>query len=124
MAWIHPANPSFEAVQPVLGAARVGLAGHAAFELYSVLTRLPAPVRLSPASATRLIGTSFPATVALSPQASASLLGELAAAAVSGGSVYDALVAAAAREHRSPLVTCDRRAVGTYAALGVDVILV
>jgi len=35
--------------------------------------------------------------------------------------VYDALVGAAAAEHRLVLVTRDRRALDTYRALGVDV---
>ena len=41
---------------------RIGLAGHAAFETYSVLTRLPAPARRTPASVARLLTTNFPST--------------------------------------------------------------
>ena len=40
---------------------------------------------------------------------------------VSGGAVYDALVAAAAARHSLPLVSRDRRAVETYRAFGVEV---
>jgi|GEM_PF-7104653 len=36
-----------------------------------------------------------------------------------GGSVYDALVGAAAAEHRLPLATRDRRAIDTYRSLNV-----
>jgi predicted nucleic acid-binding protein len=34
-----------------------------------------------------------------------------------GGAVWDGLVAAAARQHDLPLLTCDRRARPTYEAL-------
>jgi predicted nucleic acid-binding protein len=43
-----------------------------------------------------------------------------AALGLAGGAVYDGLVAATAREHRLPLITCDRRAESTYRALGVN----
>jgi predicted nucleic acid-binding protein len=38
---------------------------------------------------------------------------------LAGGALYDAVVAAAARKHKLPLVTCDRRAEATYRVLGV-----
>ena len=43
---------------------------------------------------------------------------------IAGGSVYDALVGAAAVEHGLPLATRDRRALDTYRALEVDVRLI
>jgi predicted nucleic acid-binding protein len=98
-----------------------GLAGHAAFETYSVLTRLPGPARRSPAVATRILRTDFPNTLFLSAAGAAALLESVASHGISGGSVYDALVGAAAREHDLPLATLDRRAVGTYRRLGVEV---
>lgn len=39
---------------------------------------------------------------------------------VAGGAVYDGLVGLAALESDRLLITCDRRAVGTYRALGVQ----
>jgi predicted nucleic acid-binding protein len=103
---------------------RIGLAGHAAFETYSVLTRLPAPARRTPAAVSRIIATNFPHTRFLEPGQAATLLERLAGAGVSGGSVYDALVGAAAVSHGVPLATRDRRALGTYRALDVDVLFV
>jgi predicted nucleic acid-binding protein len=41
----------------------------------------------------------------------------------SGGTVYDALVALAAKEHGAALATRDARARGTYDAVGVEVIV-
>jgi predicted nucleic acid-binding protein len=47
--------------------------------------------------------------------------GELARLGISGGAVYDALVAAAARQHRLLLVSADARARSAYEALGVEI---
>jgi len=103
---------------------RLGLAGHAWFETYSVLTRLPAGLRRSPADALRLLAGNFPASGFLGEAEAADLGGELAGLGVSGGAVYDALVGAAARQHRLPLVSADARARPVYQALGVDIELI
>ena len=100
---------------------RLGLAGHAWFETYSVLTRLPAGLRRSPADALRVLARNFPASEFLGEAEAADLGGELARLGISGGAVYDALVAAAARQHRLPLVSADARARSAYEALGVEI---
>ena len=107
-------------VQAVRG-RRLGLAGHAWFETYSVLTRLPAPLRRSPADAVRLLERNFPASVFLGEADAAHLGVELAELGISGGSVYDALVGAAARQHQRLLVSGDARARSTYAKLRVEI---
>ncbi|HYN34506.1 MAG TPA: type II toxin-antitoxin system VapC family toxin [Ilumatobacteraceae bacterium] len=114
-------HPDHEATHTVIAGRRLGLAGHAAFETYSVLTRLPQPARRSAASVARLLAVNFPATCHLSPLGAAMLVDECAAGAISGGAIYDALVGAAAREHQLVLITRDRRAVRTYQALGVSI---
>jgi predicted nucleic acid-binding protein len=98
----------------------LGLAGHAAFETFSVLTRLPSPDRLTAAAASRLLAANFPSSRFLGADRAAELLAELAGHRLAGGAVYDALVGAAAREHGLTLVSRDRRAVGTYREIGVD----
>jgi len=103
---------------------RLGLAGHAWFETYSVLTRLPAGLRRSPADAIRLLVRNFPASGFLGEAESTSLGGELARLGISGGAVYDALVGAAARQHQRPLVSSDARARPVYEALGVEIELI
>ena len=103
---------------------RLGLAGHAWFETYSVLTRLPAGLRRSPADVLRLLAHNFPAPCFLGEIEAADLGPEIARLGVSGGAVYDALIAAAARHHRRPLVSGDSRARPTYEALGVEVQMV
>lgn len=99
----------------------LGLSGHAVFETFSVLTRLPPPARLKPASALRLLASRFPSSCHLSGSAAEELLAGLANRDIAGGSVYDALVGATAVEHGLPLATRDRRALDTYAAVGVEV---
>jgi predicted nucleic acid-binding protein len=103
---------------------RIGLAGHAAFETFSVLTRLPGPARRTPATVGRLIAANFPHTRFLSAEAAESTLRALAATGVTGGSVYDALVGSAAVEQGVPLLTRDARALRTYRAMEVDVVFV
>ncbi len=71
-----------------------------------------------------MLATNFPHTRFLSPAGAANLLTALGTAELSGGAVYDALVGATAAECGVPLVTRDRRALGTYRALDVDVIVV
>jgi predicted nucleic acid-binding protein len=102
-----------------LGSRRLGLAGHAAFETFSVLTRLPPPARRTPATVGRLLAANFPHTRFLSPDAAAALLSELPSVGIAGGAVYDALVGASAKEHGRVLATRDRRALDTYRALDV-----
>jgi predicted nucleic acid-binding protein len=114
----HEAHDS--AVAAVQG-RRLGLSGHAWFETYSVLTRLPGPLRRSPADALRLLAHDFPASGFLGEGEALAVGPEIADLDVSGGAVYDALVGAAARQHRRRLVSADARARPVYEALGVDV---
>ena len=104
-----------------VGRRGVGLAGHAAFETFSVLTRLPPPARRSPDAVVRLMRANFPRNRYLAASAAEALLPRLASLGIAGGSVYDALVGAAAAESGLVLLTRDRRALPVYRALGVDV---
>ena len=104
-----------------VGDRSVGLAGHAAFETFSVLTRLPPPARRSPDAVMRLMSANFPSIRFLTPSATESLLSQLASLGIAGGSVYDALVGAAAVESGLALLTRDARAVPVYRALHVDI---
>ncbi len=104
----------------VVRGRRLGLSGHAWFETYSVLTRLPGALRRSPADALRLLAHNFPASVFLAEDVSLTLGPEIADLGLSGGSVYDALVGAAARQHQRPLVSADARARPVYEALDVE----
>jgi predicted nucleic acid-binding protein len=106
----------------VLAATRghpLGMAGHAAYELLSVLTRQPGPKRLDGADVLLLLEEQFPHSRFLGPGTEPALLREFVGLGILGGAVYDGLVGAAARAHGLILVTCDRRAKSTYDALGV-----
>ncbi len=113
-----------QVVLTAIGGSRIGLAGHAMFETYSVLTRLPSPQRLSAELAARVIRTNFPHSAHLDLERSSALPTEFAAVGIAGGAVYDGLVGACAVAAGATLLTCDRQAMASYAALGVDVLQV
>lgn len=99
----------------------VALSGHALAESYSVLTRLPGDLRLAPADAARLLGERFVEPLLLGPHVAGRLPVVLSRLGISGGAVYDALVALAAVEHGVELATRDERARATYETVGARV---
>lgn len=99
----------------------LGLSGHAWFETFSVLTRLPPPARRLPGDVVRLLEHNFPYSRFLGVQAQRALADQVAELGIAGGAVYDALVGAAAVEYGMTLVTRDRRAVDTYRSLNVAI---
>jgi predicted nucleic acid-binding protein len=101
----------------------LALSGHAVAETYSVLTRLPGDLRVLPEDAARLLRERFSAPLTLSRKAAAKLPDTLSALEISGGAVYDALVALAAAEHGAQLATRDGRARTTYEAVGARVVI-
>jgi len=106
------------------GNRSLALSGHALAETYSVLTRLPGDSRLESDDAARLIAERFAPPLLLGRPMAQRLPEVLSRLLISGGAVYDALVALAAKEHDCALATRDERAKGTYDAVGVDVIVV
>jgi predicted nucleic acid-binding protein len=110
-----------EAIVSAVGDRRVGLCGHAAFETFSVLTRLPPPLRRTPEAVGRILTRNFPNSRFLDAARSLDLLDRFSQLGIAGGAVYDGLVGAAAVQHRLRLATRDRRAIATYRALDVDV---
>lgn len=113
-----------EATFRALSGRVLGLCGHAAFESFSVLTRLPGAQRLSPVAAQRVLDTNFPATRHLGAAAATQLLASLAQHRIAGGAVYDAIVAATALEHGMLLCSRDSRAAEVYERLGVRLELI
>jgi predicted nucleic acid-binding protein len=101
--------------------ARVtALPGHVALEAYSVLTRLPAGLAVSAATAADVLARRFGDAPLILPGAQRGVLvARLAGAGVSGGGAYDGLVALEAAEHGRTLLTLDRRAQVTYQRLGI-----
>jgi hypothetical protein len=111
-------------VDRFIGDRPVHLAGHAAFETYAVLTRLPGDARLLPADALTLVRTRFAGVVAPTDPPDR-LIARLVEGRVAGGATCDGLIAAAALAgDGSILLSRDVRAAGTYARLGANVELV
>lgn len=100
------------------------LAGHAAFETYSVLTRMPGQLAVDGPTASRLLSRAFPEACWLTRSDARALLDPCASVGITGGAVYDALVGEAARRAGRRLLTRDQRARRTYDLLGVDYELV
>jgi predicted nucleic acid-binding protein len=96
------------------------LVDHVVVESYSVLTRLPPPRRVPPALVTAFVDHHFPATVPrLGSPTSGEVLSSALPAGISGGAVYDLVVALAAAQADATLLSLDRRASSTYEAAGI-----
>ena len=92
-------------------------------ETYSVLTRLPGDLRLTPSDAARLLTERFAEPLLLGPDIAGRLPAVLGELGIAGGAVYDALVALAAVEHDAELATRDARAKATYDTVGARVVV-
>jgi predicted nucleic acid-binding protein len=93
---------------------------HVATETYSVLTRLPHPLRLDGPRAAEILSARLPENwVTLNVRAHRSAAARLGSAGVSGGATYDGLIALSALEHEIELLSRDLRAARTYRALGI-----
>lgn len=105
----------------VIADRAVQLAAHALLETYSVLTRLPGDARLAPNDAAVLLEQRFGKVAVLSAKSSRALVPTLARQQIAGGAVYDALIATTVLGARGTLLTRDRRAITTYALIGVPI---
>lgn len=73
--------------------------GHALVEAFSVMTRLPAGKRVTPAVAEQLLATSFRQSArvaALSDRGTWELLERMGGSSIGGGAIYDARILAEA----------------------------
>jgi predicted nucleic acid-binding protein len=94
---------------------------HAAWETYSVLTRLPVPHRLEADEVAAWLRRALRAAPLTRPaDAPASVLERCAEAGIVGGQVYDARIGATAAAAGAKLLTRDRRASASYAAVGAE----
>ena len=93
---------------------------HSLIETYAVLTRLPEPQRAHPALVTEFLDRNFPRVpLTLSAGQMREVPGTLAGLGISGGAVYDGLIALTSLAHDAQLVSLDRRAESTYRRCGV-----
>jgi predicted nucleic acid-binding protein len=119
LAQWHPAHRSSRTA--IVGEER-RLVGHVAFEATSVLSRMPEPYRMMPSVVIEALERiSNSPWLALDADGQHSCLRRAVAEGLSGGALYDALIAATAREHGATLLSADRRAREAYEAIGVDV---
>lgn len=119
VAALDPSHQAHSACRRVLVQHRPALAGHAAFETYSVLTRLPIPLRLTADQAEAVLAAAFPGECWLDASGMQQLRDRLGILGIVGGSVYDALVGQAAATCGRVLLTRDRRAERTYRTLEI-----
>lgn len=124
IAAFAPWHQSQNLVQKALGNAP-SIVAHAAYETYSVLTRLPepqrAPARLVVEQLDDLFGDRW---LGLTAGALRVALARLEQLGISGGQTYDGLIAITAASNDATLVTLDRRALPTYLLVGASVELV
>ena len=114
-------NEKHEVSVEALGDVR-DLVAHVELEAYSVLTRLPEPLRAEPSLVAEYLREDFWGDRLTLPEHELrALVTRLAGLSISGGAVYDANVAATAHHHGRTLLSCDRRAARTYDKLGIDV---
>jgi predicted nucleic acid-binding protein len=101
------------------------LISHVAFETTSVLSRMPEGLRMTPVTVCDALDRDFPDSwLALGADRQRACLRRAVAAGIGGGALYDALIAATARQHGATLLSADRRASEAYEAIGVDVAFV
>jgi predicted nucleic acid-binding protein len=110
-----------QAAVEALGDVR-DLVAHVELEAYSVLTRLPEPLRAEPGLVAEYLRDDFSGErLALPEPERRGLVERLANLSISGGAVYDASVAATAEHHGRTLLSCDLRAARIYDKLGIEV---
>lgn len=98
------------------------VAAHSLLETYSVLTRLPAPHRVAAHAVATYLEQQFrQPPIALDRRRQRALVSRMSKAGISGGAVYDALIAFTAHARDATLVSLDARAATTYARCGARV---
>jgi predicted nucleic acid-binding protein len=121
IAGYAPEHPFHEAVTPGLRAVkkRGALIAHTMAETYSILTGQA--YGHPPTYVLRYLDQFLEhQPVGLKPASYAKVLQTLADGGIVGGSIYDGLIAAAAKQAGLHLLSLDRRAARTYAMLGID----
>ncbi len=96
-------------------------------EAYAVMTRLPAPHRLSPVAAVEILSGSFEdhaEIVSLSGSETWRFLHDTVGAGLTGGATYDALIVRCARQGRATsMLTLDRRDFERLPLAGITLVV-
>jgi toxin FitB len=115
---LRRSHPAHEVARAALRQPGLRLLAHVTAETFTQLTR--ARPRVHPAVVVEALRALDKRPVSLSGEQYLATLQRCVDGALVGGAVYDALIAAAAREAGLRLVSLDQRAVRTYATMGVD----
>jgi predicted nucleic acid-binding protein len=99
------------------GVTDLRMIGHVVLETYSWLTRNRP--RTPPAVAAKLLRSLPGPALVLSPEGHLRVLHLAGSGGITGGAIYDALIAATALEADARLLSRDERASRTYEAVGV-----
>ncbi len=124
VAGFHPEHPSHSAAVAVLVEVKAGgrLVAHTMAEAYAVLSSARGPFRFEPAAVVAYLDQFLEdgGPIQHEPGVYREALGLLEERSLPGAAVFDALIALAARDAGSTLVSLNRRAERTYAACGVE----
>jgi predicted nucleic acid-binding protein len=114
-AWHEAHAPAAAAL-----AKRPRIPAHVLAESFSVLTRLPPPHRAAAGLVAAFLGARFTDPPLVLPASEhRTLIEKAVAAGLTGGAIYDALIAATARTAGATLLTRDARARAVYDRMGV-----
>lgn len=112
-SWHEHHESAWEQLTEVLASGSAALPARVLVEAFSVMTRMPAPHRLSPQDAFTLLESTFKGSTPLLQLASDAywpLLEALAKDGIGGGTVYDAEIVACAQEAGAQqILTLNRR---------------
>ena len=109
-----------EAKNAIRGARVIG---HTMFEFVSVLSRIPEPHRVDAKLLTDWLKQAFvQPPLVLTAKQTQGAAETLVSSGVTGGAIYDGLIALTAKTHGAALLSLDQRASATYQRLEVEVI--
>ncbi|HTP29942.1 MAG TPA: PIN domain-containing protein [Anaeromyxobacteraceae bacterium] len=121
LTWHEHHAPSLRALEAAMDGGQLAVPVPALVESYAVITRLPAPHRLSARDAHALLESNFAASTradGLTGPECWAMLASLAAQSIAGGRAYDAqILAAAVKSRAKALLTLN---VKDFAALARD----
>lgn len=112
-------HAAHDACRFAVASRRPTLAGHAALETFSVLTRMPGALAIDGPTAAEILRRVFREVSWITGEQATGLLTRCGPLGITGGAVYDAVVGEAARVDQRTLLTRGRRASRTYDLLGV-----
>jgi predicted nucleic acid-binding protein len=122
IAALAPWHEAHRPARAVIAEAEVRLPSHVAFETTSALSRMPQGRRIAPAVVLEALERGFTQPwLSMDTKGMRDALQRAVEAGVRGGALYDALIAATAAAHDAEILSADRRALGTYQAMGVAV---